>query len=233
MASIEAAPRRIAKGAEAELFLESLWLGKSVLAKRRLEKKYRVPELDKSLREYRTIHEAEIIHRAKEAGVSTPILYLVDVPCSTIYMEYVKGKVIRKILDELSTEKRLDFFHRIGGLVGKLHRAGITHGDLTTSNMILTEEERIYFVDFGLAELTREVEKRGVDLHLMEHMLMSTHYRYAEECFSSFLQGYREIMGEEATAEVVRKIEEIERRGRYISEREVLEDGDEQSKQVP
>jgi TP53 regulating kinase-like protein len=230
MASIGEAPKRVAKGAEADLFLQNLWLGKPVLVKRRVEKKYRLSELDQSLREYRTIHEAEIIHRAKEAGVSTPFIYLVDVPGTTIYMEYVGGRVIRRILDELPEEKRLSLFQRIGSLVGKLHKAGIVHGDLTTSNMILTAADRIYFVDFGLAELTREVEKRGVDLHLMKHMLMSTHYRYAEECFSSFLKGYREVMGEEATAEVIRKIEEIERRGRYVSEREILEDGDGQPK---
>jgi len=230
MASVDEALKRVAKGAEAELFLQSLWLGKPILVKRRGEKKYRLSELDQSIRQYRTIHEAEIIHRAKEAGVSTPIIYLVDVPGTTIYMEYVEGKVIRKILDDLPEEKRISLFRRIGNLVGNLHMAGIVHGDLTTSNMILTKGDRIYFVDFGLAELTREVEKRGVDLHLMKHMLMSTHYRYAEECFLSFLEGYRGAMGEEAMAEVIRKIEEIERRGRYVSEREILENGDNQPK---
>jgi len=230
MAPIDDMPKLVAKGAEAELFLQSLWFGRTVLAKRRAKKKYRPSELDQSILEYRTIHEAEIIHRAKEAGVSTPIIYMVDVPRATIYMQYVEGRVVRRMLDELPEDKRLNLFHRIGVLVGKLHNKGIIHGDLTTSNMILTATDRIYFVDFGLAELTGEVEKRGVDLHLMKRMLMSTHYRYAEECFSSFLKGYQEVMGNEATAEIVRKIDEIERRGRYVSERENPEDDDNQPK---
>lgn len=230
MATVDDAPKLVAKGAEAELFLQTLWLGETVLAKRRVKKRYRPSELDRSILEYRTIHEAEIIQRAKKAGVSSPIIYLVDVSRATIYMEYVEGRVIRRSLDELPEEKRLSLFHRIGIFVGKLHKGGIVHGDLTTSNMILTAADRIYFVDYGLAELTGEVEKRGVDLHLMKSMLTSTHYTYAEECFSSFLNGYREVMGNEATIEVVRKIGEIERRGRYVSEREDPEDGDNQPK---
>ncbi|MFB0543314.1 MAG: KEOPS complex kinase/ATPase Bud32 [Candidatus Bathyarchaeia archaeon] len=222
MATIDDKPRLIARGAEAELLLQRMWLDKEVLVKRRVAKRYRLPELDQSLREYRTIHEAEIVHRAKRTGVPTPIIYLVDVPKTTIYMEYVRGALIRSLLDELPREERRSLFHRIGVLVGRLHREGIIHGDLTTSNMILTAEGRIYFVDFGLAELSGEVEKRGVDLHLMKQMLISTHYRYAEECFQAFLEGYQEVMGE-AAAEVVGKIEEIERRGRYVSER--IEDG--------
>lgn len=223
MARIGDKPRLIARGAEAELLLQRMWLDREVLVKRRVKKMYRIPELDQRLREYRTIHEAEIIHRAKKMGVPTPIIYMVDVPRTTIYMEYVRGKLIRNLLDELPGEDRMLLFYSIGVLVGRLHRGGIIHGDLTTSNMILTAEEKIYFLDFGLAEVSEEVEKRGVDLHLMKQMLMSTHYEYAEECFQAFLEGYREVMGGEAE-EVVRKIGEIERRGRYVSER--IEDGD-------
>lgn len=224
MAPIGDKPRLIARGAEAELILQRMWLDREVLVKKRVEKRYRIPELDQSIRKYRTIHEAEILHRAKRLGVPTPIIYMVDVPRTTIYMEYVRGKLVRNLLDELPGEDRMLLFYRVGVLVGRLHKGGIIHGDLTTSNMILTAEERIYFLDFGLAEVSEEVEKRGVDLHLMKHMLMSTHYRFAEECFQAFLEGYREVMGEEVTAEVVRKIGEIERRGRYVSER--IEDGD-------
>lgn len=39
----------------------------------------------------------------------------------------------------------------IGILVLKVHEVGIIHGDLTTSNMIITEEGHIYLIDFGLS----------------------------------------------------------------------------------
>jgi len=64
--------RLVAKGAEADLWLDPDWNGVKALVKRRGEKKYRNPELDREIRRSRTIREASIIHRAKKAGVSTP-----------------------------------------------------------------------------------------------------------------------------------------------------------------
>jgi Kae1-associated kinase Bud32 len=97
---------------------------------------------------------------------------------------------------------------------GRLHGAGVIHGDLTTSN-ILKSGERLVFIDFGLAEVSVEVEKRGVDLNLMDMMLTSTHYRHREELLAVFLEGYREALGAEAD-DAVTRMEEVARRGRYI-----------------
>ena len=207
----------IRKGAEASLYLET-WHGRKVILKKRLKKKYRIPELDLAVRIQRTKHEPLIIHKAKKAGVPTPIIYMIDMASSTIVMEFVEGNRLKEILDKLSHEERRDLCKRVGILVGKLHKSGIIHGDLTTSNMILTPEGKIVFIDFGLSEQSFETESRGVDLHLMKRALLSTHFTHAEECFNSIIEGYREIMGGE-TEEVLSKIGEIEKRGRYISER--------------
>jgi len=208
----------IKKGAEASLYLEN-WHGRRVILKKRLAKKYRIPELDREIRTQRTRHEPQIIHRAKEAGVPTPIIYMVDTASSTIVMEYVEGKRLKEILNDLRSEERRRLCHQVGILVGRLHKSGIIHGDLTTSNMILTPEGRIVLIDFGLSEQSFDLEDRGVDLHLMKRALLSTHYTCVEECFKSIIDGYREVMGRAETEEVLRKIEEIERRGRYVSER--------------
>jgi len=104
-------------------------------------------------------------------------------------------------------------------LIGKLHREDIVHGDLTTSNMILTSEGVVFLVDFGLSEISEELEARGVDLHLMKRTFQSTHYEYADECFEAVMEGYKEIVGEEIYKKILTKIAEIERRGRYVSER--------------
>jgi TP53 regulating kinase-like protein len=96
---------------------------------------------------------------------------------------------------------------------------GVIHGDLTTSNMILNSEDKIFLVDFGLGEKTMELEVRGVDLHLMKRALQSTHYQFAEECFEAVMRGYGAVLGAEETGKVLWKIREIERRGRYVAER--------------
>ncbi len=206
------------KGAEANLYLRE-WHGRKVIMKRRLSKGYRVSELDEEIRSQRTVHEPQVIHRAKEAGVPTPTIFMVDAAEATIVMEYVEGKQVKQVLDELSPEERLRLCRHIGKLIGKLHSHGIIHGDLTTSNMILTPNGNIVFVDFGLSEISAELEARGVDLHLMKRAFQSTHYRHAKECFEAVMEGYGETVGDDVAKGVLEKIGEIERRGRYVSER--------------
>jgi len=206
------------KGAEANLYLED-WHERKVVMKRRLQKAYRLVQLDSSIRTQRTQHEPLLIHRAKEAGVPTPTVFLVDLADSNIVMEYVEGKQVKQILNVISAKERLQLCRHIGTLIGHLHKNGIIHGDLTTSNMILTSSGKVFFVDFGLGEHSDELEIRGVDLHLMKRALQSTHHKHAKECFEAVMAGYKQTVGEETAKSVLAKIHEIERRGRYVEER--------------
>ena len=208
----------IKKGAEANLYLEN-WHGKKVIIKERIPKKYRLPVLDERIRTYRTVHEPQLMHEAKKAGVPTPTIYMVDLAKKSIIMEYVEGKQVKRIMNQLSAKERIELCKKIGILIGRLHKNGIIHGDLTTSNMILTSNGKICLVDFGLGEFSKEREAKGVDLHLMRRALQSTHYLFAEESFNAVLEGYAEAVGEVEAKKVLEKIREIELRGRYIAER--------------
>jgi len=205
------------KGAEASLFLAS-WHGRKVIVKARLPKRYRPAELDAKIRSYRTAHEPQLMHEAKKAGVPTPTIFLVDTQNAAITMEFVDGKQMKQVLPHVSRKEQQELCVKIGVLIGKMHKRGVVHGDLTTSNMILTSEGKIFLVDFGLGEKNSELEARGVDLHLMKRALQSTHYRVAEDCFRNVLKGYSSVLGIEAE-KVFEKIREIERRGRYVDER--------------
>ena len=209
----------IKKGAEASLYLED-WHNRKVIMKRRLPKKYRIPELDIMIRSQRTMHEPHIIHKAKEAGVPTPTIFMVDVADANIVMEFVEGKQVKEVLDSISKEERLSLCVLIGRLIGRLHKNGIIHGDLTTSNMILTPYGKVVFVDFGLSERSVELEPKGVDLHLMKRTLHSTHYKHAKESFKAVMEGYAEAVGEEEAKKVTAKVREIEKRGRYVADRD-------------
>jgi TP53 regulating kinase-like protein len=206
------------KGAEASLFLTS-WHGRKVIVKARFPKKYRPAELDAKIRSYRTAHEPQLMHEAKLAGVPTPKIFLVDMNDAAITMEFVEGRQVKQVLPNVSGKERQELCFRIGGLIGKLHRHGVVHGDLTTSNMIISGEGKIFLVDFGLGEKNTEVEARGVDLHLMKRALQSTHYQFAEECFKAVMTGYSAVLGGKDAEKVFEKIREIERRGRYVDER--------------
>ena len=213
----------IKKGAEANLYLEQ-WHGRKVVMKKRLAKAYRLSALDVAIRTQRTLREPQLIHKAKEAGVPTPTIFLVNVADSSIIMEYVEGKTVKKTLDAMSQLKRLGLCRHIGRLIGRLHNHGVIHGDLTTSNMILTPSGKVFFVDFGLGEQSDELEVKGVDLHLMKRALQSTHYKYANDCFDAVFKGYAETVGKDEARNVLEKISEIERRGRYIAERKEEEE---------
>ena len=206
------------KGAEANLYLVE-WHERNVILKVRVPKEYRPRALDEQIRKYRTVHEPQLMHEAKTVGVPTPLIYLVNVPEASITMEYVEGSQIKQLLNNTPNHKRQELCIRIGELIGKLHSNCLIHGDLTTSNMILSSEDKIFFIDFGLGEKNIEEEAKGVDLHLMKRALQSTHYGCWEECFKAVLSGYSSVLGTETSERIYEKIKEIERRGRYVEER--------------
>jgi TP53 regulating kinase-like protein len=86
--------------------------------------------------------------------------------------------------------------------------------------MILALDGRLVFVDFGLGDRSEELEARGVDLHLLSRALQSTHFAVADACFRWVLEGYAIEAGKKAADEAIGKIREIEKRGRYIAERQ-------------
>jgi TP53 regulating kinase-like protein len=206
------------KGAEASLFLTD-WHERKVIIKLRIPKKYRHAALDLQIRSYRTVHEPQLMHEAKTAGVATPLIYMVKVPESTIIMEYIEGQQLKQVLNKVPKPERDDLCVKIGEYVAQLHGHGLIHGDLTTSNMILNPNGKIFFIDFGLGEKNSELEAQGVDLHLLKRALQSTHYQFWEECLKSVLCGYTSILGDEVAEKVYEKIREIEKRGRYVEER--------------
>lgn len=209
------------KGAEANLYLEQFarvlhHAGESkVVVKHRISKRYRNPQIDKQLRESRTTLEAKLFSDAKRAGVPTPLVYEVDCVGMRIVMEFVEGQQVKLVLEKMGPKARRNLCRLIGRQVACLHHAGIVHGDLTTSNMILTREGKVYFVDFGLGEYNPSLEARGVDLHLLRRALQSIHFRITEDAYRAVLSGYQQEFGRGA-GEVIKRVEEIERRGRYV-----------------
>ncbi len=213
-------PTLVKKGAEAYLYVAE-WQDRKVVIKRRFPKKYRHAKLDRRIRTYRTIHEPKLLCEAKKAGVPTPLVYLVDTRNAIIVMEFVEGKQLKTLLNDMPEKAREKMCFSIGTSIGRLHERGMIHGDLTTSNMILSNDARIFFVDFGLSEKTEEIESKAVDLHLMKRALQSTHFHFAQKCFMQVMEGYSTVVGSKVANDVLNKIRGVETRGRYVTERRV------------
>jgi Kae1-associated kinase Bud32 len=198
------------RGAEAEL-RKTEFLGRAAVEKYRVPKAYRLPPLDEELRRVRIRIEARLMSEARAAGVAVPVLYDIDLVENKIVMEFVEGPTVKESLDQGGPRARVTA-REIGRIAGRLHRAGIIHGDLTTSNMIL-REGRIVMIDFSLGGKGDSAEERGVDLHLLREALTSAH-KNATAYYREVLAGYRETLGNEAAAAIA-KVKEIESRGRY------------------
>ena len=128
-----------------------------------------------------------------------------DITTDAIVMERVEGTVLKYV----TTPENVAL---AGEAVGRLHGAGIVHGDLTTSNMIVRRDQCV-LIDFGLASTSPEVESRGVDLHVFFQTLESTTKNFAE-LKQAFVDGYTAAFA--GADEVLAREHEVELRGRYL-----------------
>ena len=198
----------IKRGAEAVLYLEN-----GQLVKERLKKSYRLPEIDVKLRKLRTRKEGKLLSEARRVGVETPKIFSIDEQGFKINMEFIDGKRLKEFFNDANDVKRKKVAEDVGKLVGLLHNNGIVHGDLTTSNMIL-KDDKIYFIDFGLGEFSKRVEDLATDLSVLKEAFKSTHFKYLDLLWGSFIKGYKQA--NDNFNKVLDTLNNIEKRGRYV-----------------
>ncbi len=200
----------IASGAEAVVY-SSEYMGLDAIRKLRPAKAYRHPELDQKLRTSRTRNEVRVIRDARNAGVRTPVIYDIDLKECSIVMEHVLGEKVKDVLDK-TPESATDVCKKIGKAIAELHKNKICHGDLTTSNMILTPEGELCLLDFSLGDTLVEIEEMGVDLHLLERGLSSSH-SVLSNAYAEIIEEYCKHMPNYKM--VLKRVEDIKGRGRY------------------
>lgn len=189
----------IARGAEAIIELIE-----NYIIKRRIEKGYRVKELDEKIRRERTKLEAKIMNEARRLGINVPQIF--EVGDFFIKMEYIDGIQLKNVIN-------LDLIKEVGKIVAKLHKNNIIHGDLTTSNFIV-KENKIYLIDFGLSKFSTKIEDKAEDLLVLYYVLKSVHNEKFENFWKEFEKSYLEEY--EEGKKVIERMYEILKRGRYI-----------------
>jgi Kae1-associated kinase Bud32 len=128
-----------------------------------------------------------------------------------IWMQEIIGPRAKDALAKASPEEVRVISQEIGRMVARLHSHGMTHGDLTTSNMIL-RDGRVFFIDLSLGSKAASLEEMGVDMHLLREAFQSAHsdMMYAYEIIAETYA--REYAGGK---DVLVKVRDIEERGRY------------------
>ena len=243
-------PSLITQGAEGRVYKTThLIPSRPCALKYRPPKPYRHPILDARLTKARLSSEAKVLERCWREGVPVPAVYAMDPAAGWMMIEWIEGIPVRVGIngwlgerpeDGAETPKEVDetpivnLMKRIGTAVGALHRTGVVHGDLTTSNMMLRpsgggqvengvagDEDRakvvagdVILIDFGLATQSMADEDRAVDLYVLERAFASTHPR-AERLFAVVLEAYKATF--KKAPSVLIKLEDVRLRGRKRS----------------
>jgi TP53 regulating kinase and related kinases len=216
----------IKQGAEAKIYTGT-FEAKKVVAKERFKKTYRHSDLDKSLTSKRIKNEFKLLDKANKIGIDVPKVYKTDLSTGIIIMDHIENSLtckdfIFKIVKSTTESSELDeslvkIATRIGCIIGKLHSNQIIHGDLTTSNILIKDyegqESKIYFIDFGLSFISRQLEDKAVDLYVLERALQSTHSLQAIKLFEEILNGYKAEYGANVI-QVIDRLEQVRLRGR-------------------
>ena len=181
----------------------------------------RHPALDSQLTKDRHRAEARSLLKCKQIGVRVPTMFLCDSTQFIIVMQNLSQAstakdCINKLLGENNRDQLVKLAREVGGVVAKMHQAGLIHGDLTSSNILVEKTAdstyQLSMIDFGLSSQEGSAEDKGVDLYVLERALLSTHPN-TEWLFQEMMDHYKLQYGK-GMGEVVRKFEEIRLRGR-------------------
>ncbi len=190
---------KLSEGAESIIEI----IDQKTLQKTRLPKTYRNSELDLKLRKFRTKREFKILNKLKENNVNVPKTNDINLDNTSFTFEYLNGKILK---ESLSKELLIKTIKEIA----KMHKFGVTHGDLTTLNMLNVDNE-VYIIDFGLSEFSENIEERGVDLNLFFLCIENEHNEFFH-MKSELIEIYKNEI--ENGVEVIKRLENIEKRGR-------------------
>ena len=128
-------------------------------------------------------------------------------------MPFIDGEKLSTNLDEFSLAKQKKVMRQIGESVAKIHEANIIHGDLTTSNMIMSKD-KIFLLDFGLGYFNGKYEDKAVDIHVLKQALEAKHFKNWKTLFEEFEKTYKKVNSTESR-KVLDRLAKVEKRGRY------------------
>ena len=96
--------------------------------------------------------EADIQRKAHELGVAPKVYANTQ---NTITMEYIDGLTLLKYIGNKSEVERKRLYAQIRQKVDLLYDNNINHRDLNYNNILVTEEGRIYIIDYGYSKIEK------------------------------------------------------------------------------
>ncbi|MDP6906255.1 MAG: KEOPS complex kinase/ATPase Bud32 [Candidatus Thalassarchaeaceae archaeon] len=197
------------RGAEAIVF-SGTWMGRDAVLKRRQPRNWRHPDLDARLTKSRLSAETRLLRRLHQNGLPVPELLAIDATEGWIIISKCPGI---PLFEALRVGIQKEILRDVGMLIRRIHAAGMTHGDLTTHNILWDEESGLSIIDFGLSSITYDLEPLGLDLQVLNECLKASHPSI--ECgIDLVVEGYLETEEDMAKA-VILRFDGIRSRVRY------------------
>ncbi len=94
---------------------------------------------------------------------------------------------------------------------------GVSHGDLTTHNVMITDDGTLFLIDFGLSRQSPELEHLGLDLQVLNECLGASHSSIIDG-IEAVCEGYLSEEGinkSESAETVIDRFNKITSRVRY------------------
>ena len=204
----------IHQGAEATVF-SGYWMGEKAIFKKRNHRSYRHPDLDRRLTRQRISVEVRVLRKLHSTTVSSPSLFDVDIDEGWIILSEVEGVTLYESL--LNGESNIEHIKKFGGLIRQLHELGISHGDLTTHNVMINDDGELTLIDFGLSKISPEIEHLGLDLQVLHECLNASHYE-ENGAIESMIDGYLSNSSDDTATsgpDVIERFNSIRGRVRY------------------
>lgn len=195
-------------GAEADIIACK---GKCIL-KKRIRKKYRVLELDEQIRRARTKKEAMLLKFCKVHKIPVPNVSIEDE--YTLKIEFIEGDNLDNYIKTSNKKNVKSILDKCAFFVAEMHKNNIVHGDLTTSNIIVSGETP-YFIDFGFGKKTHRDEDKAMDIHNFIKSFDAT-FPAMEEYPYFFKEKYMACLDSSDAVKIQNRLEKIEARGRYL-----------------
>lgn len=207
----------ISQGAEAVISVIDYVGGRKAVCKERIPKRYRFRQLDDKLRGRRVAQEARVISRLQKAGIRVPAIYEVDIKRTSIIMQYIEGISLKTYLQQKhdnSNSTVSEIMNQVGAAVAKMHNQDIVHGDLTSGNIMIDQNQAV-LIDFGLSFSNATDEDFAVDLYVFERAIGTSHHSIHDELVSCFMSSYMSsLSSDKKRTAVEQKLEEVRSRGR-------------------
>ena len=72
-----------------------------------------------------------------------------------IVMEYIQGKTLNKLMHtgEFSVDEKINIIIQIADVLKEVHKRGIIHRDIKPANIMITDDNILKLMDFGIARL--------------------------------------------------------------------------------